>query len=98
MAKLREIYAENRVIVLKLILFSLLLMLFPLLVFSITYFGVFAASPERVAWSGVSSVVALNLVIMGYVVMAWNEGTGDGDHRHVNPEENKVNGDDKKTN
>ena len=39
MAKLADIYRENRMVVLRLILFSLLMVLVPLAVFAAIYFG-----------------------------------------------------------
>lgn len=73
MAKLADIYRENRMVVLRLILFSLLMVLVPLAVFAAIYFGAPLDSPNVLAKSGIGAVVALNVVVIAFVIMAWRE-------------------------
>ena len=73
MARLSEIYKENRLVVLKLIFFSILMVLVPLVVFAIVYFCTNSDHGSALSKSGISAVVAVNVVILLYVVMAWRE-------------------------
>lgn len=64
---------ENRVVTLKLIRYSLLMLLIPLGTFYFMYYVIFEKRQEMLGWSGIAAVVATNCVIAAYVVMAWNE-------------------------
>lgn len=79
MAKLAEIYSENRIVVLKLIFFSILMVLIPLGVFAGIYFASSLDNPNALATSGIGAVIALNMVIVAYIVMAWREDSTKND-------------------
>ena len=63
----------NRVVTLKLIRYSLLMVLIPLLVFYISFYVVFNQQKDKLMWCGLLAVFATNVVIASYVIMAWNE-------------------------
>jgi hypothetical protein len=46
---------------------------FPIGVFYIFYYLIFAGDVDMIGWSGVAAVVAVNMVIYMYVRMAWLE-------------------------
>lgn len=77
MARLSDIYRENRMVVLKLIMFSILMVLVPIAVFAMIYFGTSDGHADALSRSGIGAVVAVNLVIFAYVVMAWREDPKD---------------------
>jgi VMA21-like domain len=63
----------NRVVTLKLIRFSLWMILFPLGTFFFLFHIVFEKNKDMLGWCGIAAVVAANIVVIQYVVMAWNE-------------------------
>jgi hypothetical protein len=60
-------------VTLKLINYSLLMLLFPLATFYFSFYVVFKKSQAMLGVCGILAVIAANLVIAAYVVMAWNE-------------------------
>lgn len=64
---------ENRVVTLKLIRYSMLLVLVPLGTFYIMFYVVCNKDKDLLGWCGIAAVIATNLVLLSYVVMAWNE-------------------------
>lgn len=70
---------ENRVVTLKLIRYSLLMVLIPLAVFYIVYVLVFKGDKSKLGIAGIAAVIATNCVIGAYVVMAWNEDKQSSD-------------------
>jgi hypothetical protein len=68
---------ENRLVTLKLIRYSMYMILFPLATFYISFYIYFEQNPEMLGWSGIFAVVAANVVIAAYVIMAWNEDEDD---------------------
>ena len=75
MASAYEVFfgAQNRVVTLKLIRYSLLMVLIPLGVFYGLFIGVFHGDKASLGVCGIAAVIATNLVIASYVRMAWNE-------------------------
>lgn len=63
----------NRVVTLKLIRYSLLMILAPLLSFYVSFYVIFRQDKTKLMWCGLIAVFVTNLVIAAYVVMAWNE-------------------------
>jgi len=61
------------VVTLKLIRYSLFMLLAPLATFYFFFYLVFKQDKDMLGWSGISAVVAANLVIASYVVMAFSE-------------------------
>jgi hypothetical protein len=68
---------ENRIVTLKLIRYSLLMVLLPLSTFYVLQIGIFRNDPSMLMWSGFAAVAAANVVIFLYVRMAWNEREED---------------------
>lgn len=64
---------QNRVVTLKLIRYTLFMVLFPLSTFYFFQTVVFRNDKSQLAYSGLAAVVAVNVVIYAYVAMAWNE-------------------------
>jgi hypothetical protein len=64
---------KNRVVTLKLIRYSFMMLLFPVATFYFMYYIVFDKRQDMLGWSGIAAVLACNLVMAAYVVMAWNE-------------------------
>jgi hypothetical protein len=60
----------------------------PLGVFYFLFHVVFRSDPQMLGWSGIGSVIAVNCVVVSYVVMAWNEkddgAPGRSSERRVN--------------
>eukprot|EP01038_Epipyxis_sp_PR26KG_P004959 gene4959-6934_t len=63
----------NRVVTLKLIRYSLYMILIPLAVFYFLYIVIFKQNQDMLGWCGIAAVIATNCVIASYVIMAWNE-------------------------
>jgi hypothetical protein len=63
----------NRVVTLKLIRYSLMMFLIPLLTFYITWIVIYKKDKDMLGWSGLVAVLSANVVIASYVIMAWNE-------------------------
>jgi hypothetical protein len=63
----------NRVVTLKLIRYSLLMLLAPLATFYFCFYVVFKQDKDMLGWSGIFAVIAANMVIVSYVVMAFGE-------------------------
>jgi hypothetical protein len=64
---------ENRTVTLKLIRYSLWMILFPLVTFYFTYYIMFDGDKSMIGWSGIAAVVVANMVIADYIRMAWYE-------------------------
>lgn len=64
---------QNRVVTLKLIRYSLLMVLAPLTTFYFSFYVIFKQDNAQLMWCGLLAVLVTNLVIAAYVVMAWNE-------------------------
>jgi hypothetical protein len=64
---------ENRVVTLKLVRYSLLMVLIPLAVFYILFVAVYNRDKKSLGICGIAAVIATNVVIGSYVVMAFNE-------------------------
>ena len=58
---------------LKLIHYSLLMVLIPLGTFYFSFYVIFQKNQAMLGVCGILAVIAANLVIAAYVVMAWNE-------------------------
>lgn len=74
---------QNRVVTLKLIQYSLMMVLIPLGTFYFSYYVFFKMDPAMLGWSGILAVIATNCVIFAYIKMAFDEddryrGTGTG--------------------
>mmetsp|Transcript_23577 Transcript_23577/g.40057 ORF Transcript_23577/g.40057 Transcript_23577/m.40057 type:complete len:90 (+) Transcript_23577:159-428(+) len=69
---------ENRTVTLKLIRYSLWMVLFPLATFYFMFYIMFDGDRDMVGWCGIAAVVVANIVIADYVRMAWTE-EDDGD-------------------
>jgi hypothetical protein len=63
----------NRLVTLKLIRYSLLMLFIPLATFYFMFFVVFNGDKDMLAWCGGAAVISANLVVVSYVFMAWNE-------------------------
>ena len=64
---------ENRLVTLKLVKYSLLMLIAPLATFYFFFVVVFKSNHSMLGWAGMAAVVATNLVIAAYVVMAFTE-------------------------
>lgn len=64
-------------VTLKLIRYSLWMVLFPLGTFYFLYYVVFNQNKDMLGWCGIAAVVAANVVIAAYVMMAWEEDKED---------------------
>ena len=49
------------------------MILFPLATFYFMWIIVFNKNLDMIGWAGISAVVAVNIVIISYVRMAWSE-------------------------
>lgn len=63
----------NRVVTLKLIRYSMVMLLLPLSTFYFLFYIVFEKNNDMLGWCGIAAVIAANLVIASYVMMAWAE-------------------------
>jgi hypothetical protein len=61
------------VVTLKLIRYSLIMLLLPLATFYFLFYLVFEKNNDMLGWCGIAAVIAANLVIASYVLMAWSE-------------------------
>lgn len=67
---------ENRIVTLKLIRYSLYMVLAPLATFYFLFYVVFKQNKDYLGWCGIAAVIAANIVIGAYVYMAWHEDDG----------------------
>jgi len=51
----------------------MLLVLVPLGTFYFMFYVIFNKDKDLLGWCGIAAVIATNVVLMSYVVMAWNE-------------------------
>ena len=51
----------------------MLLVLAPLGTFYFMFYVIFNKDKDLLGWCGIAAVIATNVVLMSYVVMAWNE-------------------------
>ncbi len=75
-------------VTLKLIRYSLLMLLVPLATFYFLFFVIFKQDKDMLGWCGIAAVIAANGVIVSYVMMAWNEDApvkGNGKHQLLKP-------------
>ena len=77
----------NRVVTLKLIRYSLVMLLLPLSTFYFLFYFVFEKDNNMLGWCGIAAVIAANLVIASYVMMAWAEDKQDFAHKRINVKE-----------
>jgi len=70
---LRFFGPTNRVVTLKLIRYSLIMVLAPLTAFYLSFYVLFKQDKSKLMWCGFLAVFVVNVVIVSYVVMAWNE-------------------------
>jgi VMA21-like domain len=70
---------ENRAVTMKLLWYSLAMLVAPLVVFYFFLHVVFESNVDMIGWCGIAAVVAANIVIASYVVMAWNEPDPEAD-------------------
>ena len=76
---------QNRLVTLKLLRYSLLMVLVPLAVFYVLFIFAFKRDKKALGMCGIAAVIATNAVIASYVCMAYSEedkaqvkGDGDG--------------------
>jgi hypothetical protein len=62
----------------KLIRFSVCMVVFPIATFYVAFYGLFKGDLEQIAWAGILAVLATNIVIAAYVIMAWQEEEEEG--------------------
>jgi cytochrome c oxidase subunit IV len=68
---------QNRVVTLKLVRYSMWMVLAPLGTFYFLYYVIFKQNKEYLGWCGIAAVIAANIVIGLYVHMAWHEDDGE---------------------
>lgn len=68
---------QNRVVTLKLVRYSMWMVLAPLGTFYFLYYIVFKQNKDYLGWCGIAAVIAANIVIGLYVHMAWHEDDGE---------------------
>lgn len=69
------------------------MVLIPLSTFYFFFHIIFKSDPSYLGWSGIAAVFAVNMVIVSYVIMAWNEDIPkDGMKRSIDvkAKENRV--------
>lgn len=71
-------YRKNKKVLLTLMLFSILMLLVPICTFLIFQHLIFQSDVDMLGYSGIASVVSVNVVAFVYVYMAWNEKDEDG--------------------
>lgn len=71
----------------KLFRYSLAMIVFPLFCFYFSFYYFFEGDQDYLGWSGVIAVIAVNIVIVAYVWMAWNE---DNEQTHTDPHGKKT--------
>jgi hypothetical protein len=64
---------ENRIVTLKLIRYSMMMLLVPLATFYISFYVIFKQNADMLGWCGIFAALSANVVIVAYVLMAWNE-------------------------
>ena len=69
---------ENKEVTMKLIYYSALMVILPILTFYFLYIVVFDWDVLMLEWCGLAAVIVANLVIFAYVRMAWQEDSGSG--------------------
>lgn len=57
----------------KLVRYSILMVVAPLVTFYFLYYAVFNQNKDYLGWCGIAAVIAANIVIGAYVHMAWHE-------------------------
>lgn len=67
----------NREVTMKLIRYSAWMVLFPIGTFFFLFHIVFDSNKDMLGWCGIAAVVAANIVIVLYVLMAWEEDKED---------------------
>ena len=77
----------NRAVTMKLIRYSAWMAVLPLATFYFLYYVVFDQNKDMLGWCGIAAVVAANIVIVAYVLMAWEEDRQDIKDRHDNAAE-----------
>lgn len=68
---------QNRVVTLKLIRYSMVMLLAPLATFYFSFYVFFQQDRDMIGWSGLLAVLAANVVIASYVMMAIKEDRAD---------------------
>uniref|UniRef100_A0A7S2XVQ8 Vacuolar ATPase assembly integral membrane protein VMA21 homolog n=1 Tax=Fibrocapsa japonica TaxID=94617 RepID=A0A7S2XVQ8_9STRA len=68
---------ENRNVANKLGIYSVMMFVFPVVVFFFFNNIILKSNSDRLMWSGFASVLAVNIVIASYIVMAWKEDPPD---------------------
>ena len=75
--------------------FTVLMVVIPVMAFYASYVFIYDWKEEGLAWSGFIAVAATNLVVAGYVLMAWNEDQED--MKQLQSEQNQSDGAKNKT-
>lgn len=68
---------QNKIVTLKLIRYTLMMVLFPLSTFYLFQSVIFHNDKSKLAYSGLAAVIAVNIVIYAYVTMAWAENKNE---------------------
>mmetsp|Transcript_31703 Transcript_31703/g.53490 ORF Transcript_31703/g.53490 Transcript_31703/m.53490 type:complete len:135 (+) Transcript_31703:223-627(+) len=63
----------NRAVTMKLLRYSVMMILGPILTFYFTYYVIFQQNKEMLAWCGILAVIVANAVVVAYVIMAYSE-------------------------
>jgi hypothetical protein len=79
--------AANRSVTMKLIYFSLLMVLLPLGTYYFLLHIVFQGNKHMVGWCGVAAVFVVNIIIVAYVITAWSEPDEADEYRYVDEDE-----------
>eukprot|EP01039_Chlorochromonas_danica_P008972 gene8971-9904_t len=66
-------HPQNRAVTHKLMLYTAVMFSFPICTFYFSFYVLFKGDHSMLGWSGILAVVAANIVIAAYVVMAWRE-------------------------
>lgn len=66
----------------KLLRYTVYMIAFPVGTFYGSYYFLFNKQESGLAWSGILAVIATNIVIASYVLMAWNEDEADQKLEH----------------
>ena len=83
---------ENRVVTMKLLMYSLLMISLPIGTYFFLLHIVFGSNKNMAGWSGIGAVFMVNMVIVAYVVMAWTEpNDADVDYVYVDDGEGHEN-------
>lgn len=73
----RFFHPQNREVTNKLLAYSGLMVGFPISTFYFSYYVLFKGNQDMLGWSGLLAVLAANMVIVAYVIMAWREDEQD---------------------